>query len=68
MTQPRYIIVNTKHCRHYINISHIQSFRPADQNADFKTVIYLTSGDKVYSLDHKDYLIKLLINHGALFL
>ena len=67
MTQPRYITVNTKYCRQHINISHIECFRPSDQGADFKTLIILASGEKVYSLDHKDYIVQLLTNHGAIW-
>jgi hypothetical protein len=66
--QPRYISVNTKHCVQRVNISHIQSFRPAEQGADFKTVIIMSSGDKIYSLDHQDYIVVQLTRQGAIFL
>jgi len=66
-SQPRYIKVNTRHCTQVVSIAHIQSYRPADQGADFKTVIYLSSGDKIYSLDHYNFITSQLTHHGALF-
>ena len=65
--QPRYIAVATKHCRQIVSIAHIQAYRPADEGADFKTVIYLTSGDKIYSLDHYNFITTQLTQHGAIF-
>lgn len=68
MNQPRLLKLSTNFGDEYVFIDSILTIKHADAKSNYRTVLNLKTGHKVYALEDVPTILEFLRQHGAIIL